>query len=165
MDTESKNDKTSAEILVKELGSLIDRQKDLIGKAGEKAVLNCFAPIFAKCPEIKSISWNQYTPYFMDGDPCIFSANTDTLNFDCSEEYFEKEVRRGDERIHAEYYEGEGLTVYTFNDELTKIFPSLGSFSKLPQEVFYQIWGDHTTVRITCVDGHLAAAAEDYEHD
>lgn len=33
--------------------------------------------MFAKYPELKTISWTQYTPYFNDGDPCTFRANTE----------------------------------------------------------------------------------------
>ena len=36
--------------------------------------------IFEKYPKIESLGWNQYTPYFMDGDTCVFSANTDYLS-------------------------------------------------------------------------------------
>ena len=31
--------------------------------------------IFTKYPELESFGWSQYTPYFNDGDTCIFSAN------------------------------------------------------------------------------------------
>jgi hypothetical protein len=32
--------------------------------------------IFNKYPEIKCFGWTQYTPYFNDGEPCYFRANT-----------------------------------------------------------------------------------------
>ena len=35
-----------------------------------------FAEIFAQNPALKSFGWIQYTPYFMDGDPCYFGAAT-----------------------------------------------------------------------------------------
>ena len=31
--------------------------------------------LFVEYPDLKSISWSQYTPYFNDGDPCYFSSN------------------------------------------------------------------------------------------
>lgn len=30
--------------------------------------------LFEDNPELKAIVWEQYTPYFMDGDPCIFGV-------------------------------------------------------------------------------------------
>jgi hypothetical protein len=35
--------------------------------------------IFEKYPQLESIAWQQYTPYFNDGDPCRFHANTDEM--------------------------------------------------------------------------------------
>ena len=34
---------------------------------------------FDENPELESFGWNQYTPYFNDGDTCEFSANTDYI--------------------------------------------------------------------------------------
>jgi len=32
---------------------------------------------FDKFPELESFSWTQYTPWFNDGDECVFSVHTD----------------------------------------------------------------------------------------
>lgn len=32
--------------------------------------------IFAKHPTVESFSWRQYTPYFNDGDECVFSVHS-----------------------------------------------------------------------------------------
>lgn len=34
-----------------------------------------FVPIFEKYPFLDSIAWAQYTPYFNDGSPCVFSSS------------------------------------------------------------------------------------------
>lgn len=36
--------------------------------------------VFTEHPILYSFAWNQYTPYFNDGDSCEFSANTDYLD-------------------------------------------------------------------------------------
>ena len=33
--------------------------------------------IFLAVPELKTISWTQYAPYFNDGDPCIFNIQNE----------------------------------------------------------------------------------------
>jgi len=38
-----------------------------------------FTELFAQATKLKSVSWTQYTPYFSDGDECLFSAHTDDL--------------------------------------------------------------------------------------
>jgi hypothetical protein len=36
--------------------------------------------IFEKYTTLESFGWTQYTPYFNDGDTCIFSVNTDYIS-------------------------------------------------------------------------------------
>lgn len=33
--------------------------------------------LFQRIPEIEEFSWTQYTPYFNDGDECIFGVGSD----------------------------------------------------------------------------------------
>jgi hypothetical protein len=40
---------------------------------------------FDECPKVQAVVWSQYTPYFNDGDECVFSVNEPcfvTKNFD-----------------------------------------------------------------------------------
>jgi hypothetical protein len=40
---------------------------------------------FEECPKVQAVIWSQYTPYFNDGDECVFSVNEPnfvTKNFD-----------------------------------------------------------------------------------
>jgi hypothetical protein len=46
---------------------------------------NIIKLFFDECPKVQAVVWNQYTPYFNDGDECIFSVNEPTFitkNFD-----------------------------------------------------------------------------------
>lgn len=54
-----------------------------------------FAPVFIdflkENPAVRSIYWDQYTPYFNDGDQCIFSVGELQLlieGFECYEEFY-----------------------------------------------------------------------------
>ena len=51
-------------------------QEEFKEKGGElfKALLS---PVFENFPEVNSISWTQYTPYFNDGDECTFGVRND----------------------------------------------------------------------------------------
>lgn len=44
-------------------------------------------------PEVHSVQWDQYTPYFNDGDPCYFSVNEARVLFT---NYNEEEDDEGD---------------------------------------------------------------------
>jgi hypothetical protein len=52
----------------KELDSLIEKE-------GRSILSGFFSDFFADHPDIHAIKWTQYTPYFMDGDPCVFGLN------------------------------------------------------------------------------------------
>jgi len=45
-------------------------------KKAKVALHEEFKNFFESYPEIKSIVWNQYTPYFNDGEECVFSVNS-----------------------------------------------------------------------------------------
>ena len=57
--------------LEQELQTIRDQLKETNGALIREALM----PFFDAHPEIKAIRWNQYTPYFNDGDECVFSSN------------------------------------------------------------------------------------------
>jgi len=46
-------------------------------KTGKTALKEMVVEFFAEHPDLLSFSWTQYTPYWNDGDVCVFSAATD----------------------------------------------------------------------------------------
>jgi hypothetical protein len=57
------------------------KQREALDKEIAKSVKVTFkeqvADLFKARPTLESFSWTQYTPYFNDGEPCVFSASTD----------------------------------------------------------------------------------------
>lgn len=57
----------------------LEKQKEALkkqlAKAGEKFFAEKFKEIFTKYPKLEEVSWNAFTPYFNDGEPCVFSSN------------------------------------------------------------------------------------------
>lgn len=41
----------------------------------QEKMKDIFKSFFESFPEVKTIHWTQYTPYFNDGDECVFSVN------------------------------------------------------------------------------------------
>lgn len=41
---------------------------------GLAAMKTAFIDFFNEHPDIHALSWRQYTPYFNDGDPCVFGV-------------------------------------------------------------------------------------------
>lgn len=56
----------------------LQRRKELkafLEENGQKMILDGFRNFFAKYPMVEKVSWTQYTPYFNDGDACVFGVN------------------------------------------------------------------------------------------
>jgi len=43
--------------------------------------------VFKKFPDVESVGWTQYTPYFNDGEPCYFGVNSDPYSIYVNDEY------------------------------------------------------------------------------
>jgi hypothetical protein len=119
-----------------------------IRSLGESLLKEETATLFEKYPTLESISWNQYTPYFNDGDSCSFSAHTDytDITIDGVEETW---VWVGSNCVSPE-------SVY---EQVALDFR--GITEHIPEEVFEDMFGDHVRVTIT-KDG---ITTDDYDHD
>jgi hypothetical protein len=105
-----------------------------------------FEEVFQKYPELKSFSFPAYTPYFNDGDECVFNVyNVDTIN---------------------------GIDIYDY-DELTNGLFSEGAMKKAIEEIdainykldssiFQVTFGDHSIITIK---RDMTINVDDYEHD
>lgn len=58
----------------------------IIKEFGEQAIKEYLQEFWDKNPTILGLRWNQYTPYFNDGDPCVFSVREVRFRFADSEE-------------------------------------------------------------------------------
>lgn len=97
--------------------------------------------LFNKWPQLKSFSWSQYTPYFNDGDTCVFSIN-----------HFEPEINGVD------YFDSEASGMTNFEEVRDEVSDLLQQFD---DNDFLAMFGDHAKVTVT-VDG---IEIEGIDHD
>lgn len=64
--------KDKADVFKNELRKVMQEAVD----KGKVLLNEALTAVFEEYPQIESISWTQYTPYFNDGDSCEFSVNT-----------------------------------------------------------------------------------------
>lgn len=103
---------------------------------------NLFTHIFEKYPNLEAFQWNQYTPYFNDGDECTFGVN------EC---YYIKCIE--DEEL-VEVYEKEGYT--DIAKEINKIL------FKIDNDSMRMMFGDHVEIELY-KDGKIKI--DEYDHD
>lgn len=152
-------------------------QKALIEKI-KPQFITLFMPAFNKHPKLEAFRWRQYTPYFSDGDPCVFSVH--------------------DIAIKHEDLKGEGSDGFLWGIPAVDIFTvgswgydrewtaearaealkNFGSqeayldlandmqtisdaFHKLPKEIMEDMFGDHMEITVT----REGIEVEEYSHD
>jgi len=129
-----------------------------------------FTEVFEKYPKLLSFSWNQYTPYFNDGDECTFSVNTDSLIPDFTDESAEDhnyEYSKGDCEWNSktkkyDYFplSDEKKLNNEAYDELVEIV------NAIDDDTMKATYGNHITVTVSKnEDGTLKTSTDDYEHD
>lgn len=142
-----------------QLGEFEQKKRELV-----ESLRNDFSeilkPIFEKSKVIESISWTQYTPYFNDGDTCVFSANIDYLDINNIDDFEwdecpiwrEKDYSQESPYLNPNYDPSEGAVVAEFKEVLRLI----------SDEFYLELFGDH--VRVT-VNKNGTVDVEEYDHD
>lgn len=135
---------------------------------GKEAIEKEFQAIFERHPELTVIKWSQYTPYFNDGEECVFSVNDFTIS---NAPDVENVTAYGDyEGEEEEGEEEEGDTpvfvASRWDDRSEKQYADvweLESFaqSEIGQDLFRDIFDNHVVVIVTR-DG---IDVEEYDHD
>lgn len=127
-------------------------------------VVDC---MFKEFPNLAGIYWNQYTPYFNDGDACEFSAS-DAMYVMMNESNEMPELgdfcRYGDDKGHAyvsiDSWDVDGVKEHLlgYNNESRDVVLSAWE----DDELLKSLYGDHVEVLITR-DGKTQTA--EYCHD
>lgn len=91
------------------------------------------AEVFKLSDEIESIGWEQYTPYFNDGDTCEFSVHSDTESLIINDEH---------------------VWDFSYDDKerYARLEPALEKMSsildKIGEETLLDMFEDHATITV-----------------
>lgn len=159
---------------MKNMARMKELQKDLktlkaeIAEEFKQNLNELFQDFFKTVPIIKAIGWTQYTPYFNDGDECVFNVNEpgflSTYAGDIDDE---PDFLYGSGDI---YISRKGVVAYNDNPELNeKLSPHATDIMEMEQfitdadntEFFKEVFGDHVRIIVT----HEGIDVEEYEHD
>ena len=141
---------------------MIEKIGDSFQETVEQEMQTVLAPVKGKLLEFgyTKITWTQYTPYFNDGDECVFSTNFGDF-------YFEKEkTKRGryyhencDESPYSEPTDKDSSEYTLWQTSQLLVSSELGNISS-------EVWktlGDHSRVIYDIESGVLDV--EEYSHD
>ncbi len=137
--------------------------------ASNKIFTDLTKTIFEDHPKVKSFGWNQFTPYFNDGDTCYFCVNTDYIQIngesvDESDWINETKITNWG-TFNREKREYEGRTEVPnldYDPELAAASNEIREFlSNFDNDFFLSQFGDHAEITITAE----GVSVDEYEHD
>lgn len=157
--SELQNIRQNLETLQKQIEEQIKPLKEEYQKKAGAALYKLAEAIFDKHTQIVGLHWLQYTPYFNDGDACVFHVrcegdviiNLNGVEYETVYGYFDdvpKELEETLESIHLEAKED--LRVFT-------------NFIDNNEELMQELFGDHCKVIIR--KGSKTVEVETYDHD
>lgn len=131
-------------------------------KRGQEILKKSFSSFFEAYPKVKAITWTQYTPYFNDGEACVFGVGDMWVLSKKSYEDWQEEGGG-----YAEEYDV--IRPYIedkYEDELTKeekknINVFVRTIQALSDDLYLDMFGDHVYVIAT----RKGFKVEEYEHD
>ena len=141
--------------------------------SGDSIIKELFATLWET--GVLGASWQQYTPYFMDGDPCEFRVSADEMPIHWSEvpdldgyessaghiKYYLNSVEnRHGSLLEKQRYLDAGLTLEKVL-AVEKITDAIARVLHGNEALLYAAYGDHVEITVT-PDG---VTVDEYEHD
>jgi hypothetical protein len=148
------------------LESLVNEYAELRKNFSEK-MQNEFkkeiAVLFKNIPDLQTIKWNQYTPYFNDGDPCVFSVHGAVFSNAPSELVSSWGDLDSEDDSHW-CFPGDYNSISKESKDMMKTISRAVCSSEM-EDVMLAMFGDHVKVTITRDNDGISIETEDYDHD
>jgi hypothetical protein len=136
---------------IKELEEIREMRAALAKKikdGGQQALGAAFRAFFEAHPTVEAIRWNQFTPYFNDGEPCTFHVHD-----------FYRRIF-GDDPHGGDYGDGFNYIGYGAKDAESEAFREFERAIK-DDDIFLAVFGNH--VKVTA--NRAGFEVEEYDHD
>jgi hypothetical protein len=165
---------------IEKLAEELNAFKAEFQEKGKTVLKECFTEFFDKYPEIKAITWTQYTPYFNDGETCVFGVGDFwALTHKAYELYIddrgyaeEFDISETDskamEKAYGQRYswklEPGQVPIYKYTDHsynVDEVQQAVKQLRSIPEDIYEDLFGDHAEV-VATKDGF---EVEEYEHD
>lgn len=147
-------------IKIEQLRNQVKEIKAQLVAETKRAIAPAATEFFKKHDHVVAISWRQYTPYFNDGEPCVFSVGDVELfskHTGSSEEF---DPDQGEEGYSAWYLKHRKDKESWITDELISDYKNLIAFTE-DEDTMEEIFGDHVQVTIT----RVGITVTEYDHE
>lgn len=152
-----------------ELRKQISGLKNQINEQSYEIFTDFRKEIFRKYPQLESFGWSQYTPYFNDGETCVFSPNTSYIKI--NGEYAEDTDWISEKKVLnwgtwnpelRKYEDREEIDNELYDKDLSNAHDEIVNFLSYFDDDFYLAqFGDHAEIVVT----KEGFTVEDCDHD
>lgn len=158
---------TNTNNIEKKLNEILEATKkyeSALEKNTRDIIREMVSDIMKEHPQVSGISWAQYTPWFNDGDPCVFRVHEPLVRFT---DEFKKTISDSDSSLE-EHPRVEAFYVYNSSDaseDIKKLHEKLANFYKVTKKIsegLDRTFGDHCLVTVTA-NGDILI--DEYQHD
>lgn len=117
---------------------------------------------FKDHPNVEWIGWTQYTPYFNDGDECIFRVNDLHFGYENPEDVYSPYdgVCVGYSKVYG-YENPDGRTFEEVYKDFNAVKDVERTLFSIGEDTFKVLFGDHKFIRISKAGIDIL----DYDHD
>lgn len=150
---------------LKQMNAELEALKKVHLEKSKAMFTNVASKVFAKHPALESFAWRQYTPYFNDGDECVFSAHVSEPDINEVNGY---DINFKDETV-TDYNAPKDhlgnrpqIPNPQYNLTLQAALVDVKEFlENVDESVLREMFGDHVEVKVTATGTEV----EEYEHD
>lgn len=170
---------------IEELAQLQAAYRQAVESKGQAVLDYLFKDLFDAAPSVQGVVWEQYTPYFNDGDACVFSIGeprflirNDNPVVEGISSWYGDDYDEEDGLVAVNEYEADQFVNYewegTWPNRTRKVIPIsdlktelYGHLEKVTsgfgavQDVLENLFGDHVRIRAT----RNGYEVTEYDHD
>jgi hypothetical protein len=150
---------------LKEMNAELEQLKAKHLEKSKEMFTNVSKLVFDKHPALGSFAWHQYTPYFNDGEECVFSVNKDYVRIngdDGDTNYSDTKVTDWGAKkdpVTGKYPE---IDNPNYNAAIAAAQSDVKEFlANIDDSVLRDMFGDHVEITVTRNETQV----EEYEHD
>ncbi len=134
----------------------IEAARRAMAEVGRQAITEGSREIFDAFPAVESFGWAQYTHYYNDGDPCVFSVSVGT------DAIWINATRYDDAWVYGPNWERVGPVAEMAGVPKAAWEAVAALLGAIDEDAYEEMFGDHVQVTVYR-DGHTEA--EGYDHD
>ena len=142
---------------IEEASNKLKSLREEYKKVGQENINKLLKDMFVEYPELKKMAWSQCTPYFNDGEECVFGVGE--IYFIENEEVASNPELSGYD--YDEYDEGEGVYSRWASYHKEAKYGEISGFISDNEDIMKEFLGDHIHVSVT----REGIETEEYEHD